>query len=177
MSLPFALLAGLVLGGALASVTCRDRVHAGLFLAVSLVGLALVFLRLDAEFIGFAQILVYVGAVAVLIVFAILLTRGPENPRERLGNAPRSGILIAAALFVVLATALTTTSFPKPSTTPVALTVRGLGDRLMLDYVLPLQAIGLLLTAALIGAAVIALPPERKPMDAPAEPGPGGKHP
>lgn len=170
MTLPFALLAGLVLGGALAAVTCRARVHAGLFLALSLVGLALVFLRLDAEFIGFVQILVYVGGVAVLIVFAILLTRGAENPRERLGNSPGFGILLAVAVFALLAWALTSASFPKASETAAALTVRGVGDRLMREYVLPLQAIGLLLTAALIGAAVIALPAPTNPTNPPTDP-------
>ena len=164
MTLPFALLAGLVLGGALAAVTLRSRVHAGLSLALSLSGLALVFLRLNAEFVGFVQILVYVGAVAVLIVFAILLTRGSESPRDRLFNAPVSGILITVAVFGILAWAITTHgahTVPNPPASPVPppmVTVRGLGDRLLRDYVLPLQTLGLLLTAALIGAAVIALP-------------------
>jgi len=170
MTLTFALLAGLVLGGAFAAVTCRNRVHAGLFLAACLVGLALVFLRLGAEFLGFIQILVYVGAVAVLIVFAILLTRDAESPRDRLANAPASGILIALALFALLAWAISTGKFPAaPAETAAvapALSVKALGDRLFREYVLPLQAVGLLLTAALIGAAVIALPaPKPDPLD------------
>lgn len=168
MTLSFALLAGLVLGGALAAVTCRNRVHAGLFLAVSLVGIALVFLGLNAEFIGFVQILVYVGAVAVLIVFAILLTRRTETPQDSLSNSPKWGLTITAVLFGLLIWAITT-GIPGPSSPPSSpspsaptLLVQNLGDRLLREYVLPLEAIGLLLTAALIGAAVIALPPREK---------------
>ena len=162
MTLSFALLTGLVLGAALAAVTCRNRVHAGLWLAVCLVGLALVFLRLGAEFLGFIQILVYVGAVAVLVVFAILLTRRVELPRERIANDPVSAGLIALALFALIAGALVSdpAALPQaPHVRPPDLAVRALGDRLFRDYILPVQAVGLLLTAALIGAAVIAMPP------------------
>lgn len=161
MTLSFALLAGLVLGGALAAVTCRNRVHAGLFLAVSLIGIALVFLGLNAEFIGFVQILVYVGAVAVLIVFAILLTRKTETPQDPLSNSPNWGLAITAVLFGLLMWSIIS-GIPGPSSPPSpstpTLLVQNLGDRLLREYVLPLEAIGLLLTAALIGAAVIALP-------------------
>lgn len=160
MNLPFAILAGLLLGGSIAAVSCRNRVHAGLFLAVALVGLAFVFLRMDAEFLGFIQILVYVGAVAVLIVFAILLTRGSESPRERLSNAPGTGIGIAVLLFVILGWGILKRR-PDPlgtPSTPVPMAVRDLGERLLREDLLPLQTVGLLLTAALIGAALIALP-------------------
>lgn len=160
MSLAFAVVAGLVLGGSIAAVSCRNRVHAGLFLAVALVGLAFVFLRMGAEFLGFIQILVYVGAVAVLIVFAILLTRGSESPRDRLSNSPGAGISLAALLFGVLSWGILNRSpgaIGGPST-PASMLVRDLGERLLREELLPLQTVGLLLTAALIGAALIALP-------------------
>ena len=160
LNLAFALVAGLLLGGSIAAVSCRNRVHAGLFLAVALVGLAFVFLRMGAEFLGFIQILVYVGAVAVLIVFAILLTRGSESPRERLANAPGSGIGLALLLFGILGWGILSRrpdALVTPSTAvPVA--VRDLGERLLREELLPLETVGLLLTAALIGAALIALP-------------------
>ena len=78
----FYLLAALTLAGGLATVLLKHLVHAALAVTVAFAGLALLFLELDAQFAGFAQILVYIGAVAILIVFAILLTHGSELPRE-----------------------------------------------------------------------------------------------
>src|SRR3954463_10264474 len=78
----FYLISAFAVGGALAAGLLKNLVHAALALTIAFFGLALLFLRLDAQFAGFAQILVYVGAVAILVVFAILLTRGSEVPKE-----------------------------------------------------------------------------------------------
>src|SRR6266542_2541223 len=77
----FAIIGALTLASAVAAMTLRHLVHCGLSLTLAFGGLAVLYLRLDAQFVGFAQVLVYVGAVAVLIVFAILLTRsgGPAQ--------------------------------------------------------------------------------------------------
>src|SRR5437867_11904771 len=81
MPLPFIIIALLTVGAAVAAMTLRNLVHCALVLTLALAGLAAFYLQLDAQFVGFAQILVYVGAVAILIVFAILLTRGSEFPQ------------------------------------------------------------------------------------------------
>ncbi len=81
MSFVFYILAGLTVAGALAAVLLKNTVHCALALTVAFAGLALLFLQLDAQFAGFAQILIYIGAVAILVVFAILLTRGSETPK------------------------------------------------------------------------------------------------
>src|SRR6266480_659123 len=78
MTLTFAILAVLTVGSAVAAMTLRNLVHCALALAITFAGLAAIYLQLSAQFAGFAQILVYVGAVAILIVFAILLTRSGE---------------------------------------------------------------------------------------------------
>lgn len=78
MTLPFAIIAGLTVGSAIAAMSLRNLVHCALSLVVTFAGLAALFLQLNAQFVGFAQVLVYVGAVAILIVFAILLTRSAE---------------------------------------------------------------------------------------------------
>src|SRR5271155_3131106 len=103
MSVVFYLIAGLSVAGALAAVLLKNTVHCALALTVAFAGLALLFLELDAQFAGFAQILIYIGAVAILVVFAILLTRGSEAPEG--GVFSRTwllGLLIAAAVFAVL---------------------------------------------------------------------------
>ena len=72
-------------GLAIAAMALRQLVHCALCAAAAFAGLALIYLQLDAEFVGFAQLLVYVGAIAILIVFAVLLTRGDEvRPGEPL---------------------------------------------------------------------------------------------
>ncbi len=139
----------------------RNLVHSALCLAVSLVGLALVYLGLGAEFIGWIQILVYVGAVSILIVFAILLTRGAEAPPGRVTVAPWSGLSVALAVFITLAWTVIKSKvlagFAGNSPGGYTLAVKEIGGKLVTEYVLPLQVMGLLLTAALIGAVIIAL--------------------
>ena len=79
--------------------------HCALALTVAFAGLALLFLELDAQFAGFAQILVYIGAVAILVVFAILLTHGSETPKDGgvFSRTWLAGLVVAAAVFAVLA--------------------------------------------------------------------------
>ena len=82
MSLPFIIIAVVTLFAAAAAMSLRNLVHCALSLVVALAGLAALYLALDAQFVGFAQILVYVGAVAILIVFAVLLTRSDATPNQ-----------------------------------------------------------------------------------------------
>ena len=140
-------------------MTLRNLVHCVLALMLAFVGLAGLYLQLDAQFIGFAQILVYIGAVAILIVFAILLTRGAESPSQSIVS-PSWAIssVVSVAVFGVLAWTIRSsvaTSHPIPSQPEI--TVKHIGNALMSRFALPLEVIGLLLTAALIGAVTIAM--------------------
>ena len=137
----------------------KNTVHCALALTVAFAGLALLFLTLDAQFAGFAQILVYVGAVAILVVFAILLTRGHEIPID--GVFSRTwivGLVIAAGVFAVLGWAVLASvhALPNELAVPVV-TVHDIGNALVGHYVLPLEIVALLLTAATIGAVMVAL--------------------
>ena len=164
MTLPFAIIAGLTVGSAIAAMSLRNLVHCALSLVGTFAGLAALFLQLNAEFVGFAQILVYVGAVAILIVFAILLTRGADAvPGTAVATGTAWGIGIAVAAFLTMAGAITSSVIIQHAAPPApAATVRAIGDKLMTDYVLPLEVIGLLLTAAMIGAVIIAMQEKRK---------------
>jgi NADH-quinone oxidoreductase subunit J len=154
----------LVAGAAIAAMSMRNLVHCALALAVCLGGLAVLYLQLDAQFAGFAQFLVYVGAVAILIVFAILLTQGTESAHEpQFSRSWASGFCVAVVVFGVLAGVILSSDrlspeklSPNIGTAPEA-TVRQIGDQLMTVYLLPLEVIGLLLTAALIGAVIVAM--------------------
>ncbi len=159
MTAAFAILAGITVGAAIAAVTLRNLVHAALCLALCLAGLGLLYVQLQAEFAGLVQILVYVGAVAVLIVFAVLLVRGTEPPEQRLGPSSLAGISITALLGGLMVwTVLRSPVVAREAHPAPAVSVRAIGERLVREQVVPLQVLGLLLTAATIGAALIALP-------------------
>ena len=159
MTLPFAIVAVLTLASAIAAMTLRNLVHCALMLIVTLAGLAACYLQLNAQFVGFAQILIYIGAVAILIVFTILLTRGSEPPRQRiLSPGWIVGVAIAMTVGGMLSAMVLSSRALTAKVPPVpAATVRQIGEQLMGRFVLPLEVIGLLLTAALIGAVVIAM--------------------
>jgi len=155
----FIILALVTFLSAAAAMTLRHLVHCALAMAIGFLGLAAIYLHLDAEFVGFAQVLVYVGAVAILIVFAILLTRnGGVGSDVRVAPGWITGLLVAVGVFGVIAWAvLNSTALPSQVPPAAGLTVKQIGDALMTRFVMPLELIGLLLTAAMIGAVVIAL--------------------
>ena len=164
MSLPFLITAFVTLFAAAAAMSLRNLVHCALAFVVVFAGLAAMYLQLGAQFAGFAQILVYVGAIAILIVFAILLTRSGEAPDQSvLSPGWLAGIVVTVAVFTTLGWAILN-SAALPKQTPVApvATVKDIGDALMTKFVLPLEIIGLVLTAAMIGAVIIALKEESK---------------
>src|ERR1044071_8465370 len=95
-SIAFIFISIFVLAGALAAATLPNLMHAAFSLVLALLGLASFFFLLGAEFVGLALVFIYIGAVAVLIVFTILLTRRDPNEHHGLNW---SGVLIACALF------------------------------------------------------------------------------
>jgi NADH-quinone oxidoreductase subunit J len=159
MTIVFLLIAGLTIAGSLAAVLLKNTVHCALALTIAFAGLAVMFLELDAQFAGFAQILVYIGAVAILVVFAILLTRGSETPKDTVySKGPLIGLVVAAGIFALLGWAIlqSTSVLPNEAAKPTV-SVLDIGNALMTSYVLPLEIVALLLTSALIGAVIIAM--------------------
>jgi NADH-quinone oxidoreductase subunit J len=164
MSPAFAIIAVLIVAAASAAMTLRNLVHSALAVAVAFGGLALAYLYLDAQFVGLTQILVYVGAVAILIVFAVLLTRGGEAPEKSVFSTSWFwGLLITVAVFATLAwCVMHSFASQREPADKIEVTVKQIGQALMTKFVLPLEVIGLLLTAALIGAVIIAMREEEK---------------
>src|SRR5262245_19325038 len=147
MTWPFAIIAALTCASAAAAMSLRNLVHCALCLTVTFAGLAALYLQLSAQFVGLAQILIYIGAVAILIVFAILLTRGgEENSRSPIVSSSWwVGMGIALAAFASLAAAVVSSVVMKrPAIDQPAVTTKQIGEKLMNDYVLPLEVIGLL---------------------------------
>ena len=168
MILIFTLIAFVTLAGAVFAMSLRNLVHCALCLMLAFGGLAVLFLQLGAQFVGLAQILVYIGAVAILIVFAILLTRGSEPPQQPVVTSSWvMGAGVAVLTFGSLAAAMLASwvapGAANPKTDVAAdVAVKRIGEKLMTDYVLPLEVVALLLTAALIGAVIIAMHEEPK---------------
>ncbi|HSK95346.1 MAG TPA: NADH-quinone oxidoreductase subunit J [Euzebyales bacterium] len=183
----FAMLGVGIVGGAsaLLVVMSRNVVHAALYLVVTLLAVAGTFLLLGAEFLAWAQVLVYVGAVVVLILFGLMLTRAPIGPMPQESEVgPIFPLVPSVGLFGVLAV-LTFQSF---GTTRIDLQIvrtSALAEQLYVVWAFPFMVLGFFLTVALIGAIVIArqeegegpLPdhealPEPSYTDATSSPGP-----
>lgn len=152
--------AGLTALAATLSVVHSKVVHAALWLVVSLGGLAAVYLVLGAEVVGLVQLLVYVGAVVVLILFALMLTRAPASASEQLDlSRPRQGLaaLIAGLTTAVVFLTLHGSGFTEAD--PAALGDHGrahaLGTELFSNWVLPFELLSVLLLAALVAAVLI----------------------
>ncbi|MFC9673081.1 MULTISPECIES: NADH-quinone oxidoreductase subunit J [unclassified Streptomyces] len=153
------LLVGLVtFGAAVVTVTTKQLVHAALWLVVALGGLAVEYLLLTAEFIAWVQVLIYVGSVVVLLLFGLMLTRAPigRSPDADSGNrwaALTVAGAAAAALVWVVVDAFRTTwvdlDGAPQGTTAVT------GSILFQHWVLPFEALSVLLLAALVGAIVL----------------------
>jgi NADH-quinone oxidoreductase subunit J len=169
MTLPVLILAVVTLSGAVAAMTLRKLVHCALALTVAFAGLATLYLSLDAQFAGLAQLLVYVGAIAILIVFAILLTPSASETdlesTSRISSSALVGVALALGVFAILALSISRSNIGRPlvaSPAPEA-TMLQIGNTLMQRYALPLEVIGLMLTAALIGAVILAMKESQAP--------------
>ncbi|MEV6317212.1 NADH-quinone oxidoreductase subunit J [Streptomyces sp. NPDC051776] len=153
------LLVGLVtLGAALVTVTTRQLVHAALWLVVTLGGLAVEYLLLTAEFIAWVQVLIYVGSVVVLLLFGLMLTKAPigRSPDADSGNRWAALVVAvgaASALVWVVLDAFRATWIdldgPAQGSTKIS------GEILFRHWVLPFEALSVLLLAALVGAIVL----------------------
>ena len=151
----FVILAAIALGGALAAVTSSSLFRAALGLMLSLLGTAGLFLLQKSEFIAVVQVLVYVGGVAVLIIFAVMLTERVAEPLMS-GLRPLAWIGATVALLLSLALGWTLWRSPLSESPPSSVTARDLGLAFLNEYLVPFEAVSLLLLVALIGAVIIA---------------------
>lgn len=152
-----AMLGVVVVGGAasILVVTARNVVHAALYLVVALVSVAATFLLLGAEFVAWAQVLVYVGAVVILILFGLMLTRAPIGPMAQHNENRKLGLAVSIGLFAFLVVMIFD-SFGDVRLDQQHTTTAALGEVLYVAWALPFMTLGFLLTVALIGAIVIA---------------------
>ena len=142
---------------ALRVVTTQNVVHAALYLVVVLGGVAGIFILLAAEFAAITQVLVYIGAIVVLFLFGLMLTKAPIGKANNLDNDQKFvGALVALMLLGVLAWSQID-AFGRVVVEPERVgTSAMVGDSIFLQYLVPFEVISVLLLAALVGAVVIA---------------------
>ena len=137
-------------------VSSRNVVHAALFLVAALGSVAALFLLLGAEFVGWTQILIYVGAIVVLLLFGIMLTKAPMG-RMALDNQKRgAAFLVAAGTFGILTWLIWDAFGEERVPLEGAVRTADIGRSMFDRFVLPFEAISVLLLAALVGAIVLA---------------------
>ena len=151
------LVAILILASAVWVVTLRNVFRAALSLGLVLVGVAAAFVLLEAEFLAFVQILVYVGAILALVIFAIMLTSRRQLLRgEAAARQQGPAAAVALGLFALLCAATSSLTSGHP---PVdAVTLPALGQGLVTTLVLPFEVVSLVLVGAMVGAVAIAAP-------------------
>ena len=163
MTLGLLLLAAMVLTGAVWVVTLRNLFRAALSLGVVLLGVAGLFLLLEAEFLAFVQILVYVGAILTLVVFAIMLTAKLQTaPLAPASRPPLPAAVVSLGLFALLASVTGSVAGQAPVSSELV-TLALLGQQLVTTLVLPFEVISLVFVAAMVGAIALAAPRLKSP--------------
>ncbi len=162
----FFLLAAVACAGAIGVVRTTNVVHAALHLVAVLAATAGLFLLIAAEFLAWVQVLIYIGAVTVLLLFGIMLTRAPMGKNDDLDNDSRLPAYIVSLGMFALLTALITDAFTsstkiviggsEASATLANGQMSALSKTVLYDYIFPFEVVGVLLLAALIGAVVMA---------------------
>ena len=152
----FGIVAALIVFAAVRLVTTRNLVHGALYLLAVLAGAAILFLLFLAEFVAWVQVLVYIGAVVVLLLFGLMLTRAPIGKMALDSQTRPLAAVVSLAIFAITSTIVWRTfkgqrvHFSKP------VTVSTLGQAIFSRYVLPFEIVSVVLLAALVGAVVLA---------------------
>ncbi len=151
-------LAVITLGSALMVAMVRDLVHAVLFLVLSFVGMAGLYITLSADFVAVVQILIYVGAISVLMLFAILLTPISSRDNATVPYAAPLSVLAGAVGAVIIFVGLKTDWAKAGDDDRFQTTAAEIGQALLDPYVLPFEVASILLVVAMVGAIMLVHP-------------------
>jgi len=150
----FWVLSVVTVGAALMVMAVRNLIHAVLFLILSFIGVAGLYLTLSADFVAVTQILIYAGAVSVLILFAVMLTpRAARDNAETFLQVP--GLVLAALVAVTMGAIALVTDWSEATRGPFSETAEAIGEALLDKYVLPFEIASVVLLAAMVGAIVL----------------------
>ncbi|MFT4865572.1 MAG: NADH-quinone oxidoreductase subunit J [Ilumatobacter sp.] len=156
-NIAFGIIATVMIFAAFSVVTTKNVVHAALYLVVVLAGVAAQYILAAAEFVAVSQVMVYIGAVMVLFLFGIMLTRAQIGKEEGLNNTGwQLGIPVALLLFGLMAYVIVDTYEDQVITEVTPFATEGIADRVLSPFLVPFLAISFILLAAAIGAIVLA---------------------
>ncbi len=154
LAVAFWVLAGVAIASAISVVLVRSMFRAAIFLVLTFFGVAGLYVTLEADFLAAVQVLVYAGAISILLIFAVLFTRD-VNRGSTFNKTALLSFLVASLVFVsMVITALSTDWVISGEAAPAA-TTASLADAIFNRYVLPFEIVGLLLLASIIGAIVL----------------------
>lgn len=160
----FYILAAIIIGSAVMVVSMKNIFHSALFLVLCFFSVAGIYILLEAEFLAAVQILIYVGAITILMIFAIMLTHKLYSAKIKQSNEQViPGLIIVGTLLIATLFALGNTAWKLSFETPPDQSVVGIGKLLLTSYVLPFEIVSVVLLTALIGAVIIASPPKADP--------------
>jgi len=152
----FYVIAAITVLGGMGVVFARNVVYSALFLILALLAVAGIFLLLSAEFLALVQILIYGGAVTVLVLFALMLTRVRDMPTALDSPQKPFAFLAAASVLSIFILAAVGTTWPGQTEKINAIPLRDFGDALFRTWALPFEVASLVLVVALVGAIVLA---------------------
>jgi NADH-quinone oxidoreductase subunit J len=157
VTLVFYGVAAVTVVSAIGVVTLRSIYRAAMCLVLTFLGVAAVYVLLNADFVAVVQVLIYAGAVTTLLLFAIMLTRSPGSPRANPTNQQSGAAVVAvAALLAVLLTALGTANWPQNPPAPAPSSIDVIAGQMFTTYALPFEVASVLLLSALVGAIILA---------------------
>lgn len=165
MVISFYIISAVAIIGAILAVSLRNLIHCALAAALFFLATAAMFFLLKAEFIGVVQILIYIGAIATLLLFTIMLTRHPTGADPYTGKAKNMlfSLITSVGMASILAgSVLSQTGLPEQVRHDIHPSVAEIGTSLLTTFLLPFEVISLLLTAAMIGGIVLAIEKKRK---------------
>lgn len=162
--LVFWILAVVILISGLAVVVAKNLVHAALFMVLTFFGISGIYALLEADFLAVVQILIYVGAIAVLIIFGVMLTQREDMGETNVSSPHRVVAVGIIGLFlVIIVTAINGTSWRIDPSPALPSTVGPIADLMLTTFVIPFEGAAILLTVAILGAIIISKGARRSP--------------
>ena len=155
-AIAFYILAALTTISAIMVVSLRNIFHSVLFLVLAFAGIAGIYITLSAEFVAAIQVLIYAGAIAVLMLFAMMLTSNAMTEGNPSGHMNASAFLGAFLIFITLAYVALVTPWKQTAEPSAEFSIGRIADLLFNTYVLPFEVASILLLVAMIGAIVLA---------------------